>query len=143
MPDRKLSLKEWGELHRDLGIWMSEALRKLLRSISNWPQAIACHGQTVAHFPAARRRGFTLQLGDPSRIAEATGLTVISNFRDGDIAAGGEGAPLAPRFHKLIAGERVGITIHNLGGIGNLTYVGPKNLIIAFDKIGRASCRER
>src|SRR5262249_8509422 len=51
----------------------------------------------------------------------------------GDMAAGGEGAPLAPRFHKLIAGSRTGIAIHNLGGISNLTYLGPGNLIVAFD----------
>jgi anhydro-N-acetylmuramic acid kinase len=135
LPKSKLSLREWGELHRDLGIWIAGALQKILvETPSNLrPQAIASHGQTVAHFPAANKKGFTIQLADPSRIAEVTGLTVISNFRDGDMAAGGEGAPLAPRFHKFIAGSRTGISIHNLGGISNLTYLGPKNLILAFD----------
>jgi anhydro-N-acetylmuramic acid kinase len=135
LPHAKLSLKEWGELHRDLGMWIAQTLAKMLRKIPRrlQPHAIACHGQTVAHFPAAKKRGFTIQLGDASRIAEATGLTVISNFRDGDMAAGGEGAPLAPRFHKLIAGSRAGIAIHNLGGISNLTYLGPRDVIVAFD----------
>jgi anhydro-N-acetylmuramic acid kinase len=114
---------------------MARALENILAKIPTrrQPIAIACHGQTVAHFPAAKKLGFTIQLGDPSRIAEATGLTVISNFRNGDMAAAGEGAPLSPRFHKFIAGARTGISIHNLGGISNLTYLGPKNLVVAFD----------
>lgn len=135
LPDAKLSLKEWGELHRDLGRWMGSALWKIITEAprNRRPVAIGCHGQTVAHFPAARKMGFTIQLGDGTRIAEATELTVILNFRDGDMAAGGEGAPLAPRFHKLIAGGRVGAAIHNLGGISNLTYLGPKEFVVAFD----------
>jgi anhydro-N-acetylmuramic acid kinase len=135
LPDTKLSLREWGELHRDLGAWIAGVLQKILLKTPPplRPHAIASHGQTVAHFPSANKRGFTIQLADPSRIAESTGLTVISNFRDGDMTAGGEGAPLAPRFHKFIAGSRAGISIHNLGGISNLTYLGPKNLILAFD----------
>jgi anhydro-N-acetylmuramic acid kinase len=132
LPGAKLSTREFGELHRDLGIWMADALREMLRGRTR-PDAIACHGQTVAHFPQTRKLGFTLQLGDPARIAEATGVTVISNFRDGDMAAGGEGAPLAPRFHQMIARGRTGIAIHNLGGISNLTYLGPNGLILAFD----------
>jgi anhydro-N-acetylmuramic acid kinase len=132
LPDTKLSLREFGELHRDLGIWMADILKRILKGREQ-PDAIACHGQTVAHFPAAHKKGFTIQLGDPARIAEATGLTVISNFRDGDMAAGGEGAPLAPRFHRFLLGPLNGISIHNLGGISNLTYVGGATLVIAFD----------
>jgi len=136
LPGATLSLKEWGELHRDLGIWFGSALKRILGKAAR-PDAIGCHGQTVAHFPAARRQGFTIQLGDPTRIAQATGLSVISNFREGDMASGGEGAPLAPRFHRLIAGSifknPVGVAIHNLGGISNLTYLGPKDLVLAFD----------
>jgi anhydro-N-acetylmuramic acid kinase len=127
LPGAALSLRHFGELHRDLGIWITRILEKTLTT--NSADVIACHGQTVAHFPAAKKLGFTLQLGDPSRIAEATGLTVISNFRDGDMAAGGQGAPLAPRFHQLIAPKSS--AIHNIGGISNLTYVG--DCTIAFD----------
>jgi anhydro-N-acetylmuramic acid kinase len=132
LPNAKLSLKEWGELHRDLGIWIAGVVKRFLQSREQ-PDAIACHGQTVAHFPAPEKEGFTIQLADPARIAEATGLTVVSNFRDGDMAAGGEGAPLAPRFHRLLAGGQSGISIHNLGGISNLTYVGGPSLVLAFD----------
>jgi anhydro-N-acetylmuramic acid kinase len=135
LPNTKHSLREWGELHRDLGLWIASAVKKILSTIPPrlHPDVIACHGQTVAHFPGAKKQGFTIQLADPSRIANATSRTVISNFRDGDMAAGGEGAPLAPRFHKCIARSRTGISIHNLGGISNVTYLGPQNLILAFD----------
>jgi anhydro-N-acetylmuramic acid kinase len=137
LPGAKLSLKEFGELHRDLGLWYAATISKILSRLphSQYPDAIACHGQTVAHFPAAKKQGFTLQLGDPARIAAATGLTVISNFRDGDMAAGGEGAPLAPRFHELIGDKNT--AIHNLGGISNLTFLGPTT--VAFDT-GPGNC---
>jgi len=130
LPKSRITLREFGELHSDLGAWYGSTLARFCAI--DPPDAIASHGQTVAHFPAARKQGFTFQLGDPSRIAAATGLTVISNFRDGDMAAGGEGAPLAPRFHKLLAKQKR-IAIHNLGGISNLTYIGAKDEVIAFD----------
>jgi anhydro-N-acetylmuramic acid kinase len=142
LPGAKLSLKEFGELHRDLGLWFASALSKILASTpsAQRPDAIACHGQTVAHFPAAKELGFTLQLGDPTRIAAANGLTVISNFRDGDMSSAGEGAPLAPRFHQLIAQHlpEKNLAIHNLGGISNLTYINPTTTI-AFDT-GPGNC---
>lgn len=128
LPGTKLSLKEYGRLHRDLGEWIGSLAAKFVKD--RRVDAIACHGQTVAHFPA---NGFTIQLADPARIAHATGLTTISNFRDGDMAAGGEGAPLAPRFHRALMNDEVGVAIHNLGGISNLTYLGPGGLVLAFD----------
>lgn len=135
-PGAKLSLREFGELNRDLGVWIAEAVSRILKSIpaAQKPDAIANHGQTVAHFPARKKQGFTIQLADPTRIAAATGLTLISNFRDGDMAAGGEGAPLAPRFHQLLA-RRISknpIAIHNLGGISNLTVISG-DTVVAFD----------
>jgi anhydro-N-acetylmuramic acid kinase len=136
LPGAKLSLREFGELHRDIGLWIANSVSRILAKIPNRqrPEAIASHGQTVAHFPAARKMGFTLQLADPTRIAFATGLTVISNFRDGDMSAGGEGAPLAPRFHQLLARtiSKKAIAIHNLGGISNLTYLAGDK-VVAFD----------
>jgi anhydro-N-acetylmuramic acid kinase len=133
-PRTKLTVREFGELHRDLGSWYGSTLARICAA--NPPDAIGSHGQTVAHFPSRRKQGFTIQLGDPARIAAATGLTVVSNFRDGDMAVGGEGAPLAPRFHQLLARKiapRGRIAIHNLGGISNLTYIGAAGEIVAFD----------
>lgn len=128
LPGATLSLREYGQLHRDLGEWIGSAAAKFITG--RRVDTIACHGQTVAHFPAS---GFTIQLADPTRIARATGLTTISNFRDGDMAAGGEGAPLAPRFHRFLLKNQSGVAIHNLGGISNLTYLGPGGLVLAFD----------
>ncbi|MFL5815262.1 MAG: anhydro-N-acetylmuramic acid kinase [Bdellovibrionia bacterium] len=142
-PGTKLTSRDWLALERDLGEWYASALSTIIkkRPADQRPDVIANHGQTVAHFPASKRQGMTWQLGDPTRIARATGLTVISGFRNGDMAAGGEGAPLAPGFHLLLASvldpTKLGIAIHNIGGISNLTYVGPE--VIAFDT-GPGNC---
>ena len=96
--------------------------------------AIASHGQTVAHHPEL---GATLQIGDPSRIAERTGVTTVADFRPRDLAAGGEGAPLAPFFHWAVLGEpSESRVVLNLGGIANLTWLprgGDPDAVIAFD----------
>jgi anhydro-N-acetylmuramic acid kinase len=96
--------------------------------------AIASHGQTVAHHPELRA---TLQIGDPSVIAERTGCTTVADFRPRDVAAGGEGAPLAPFFHfAAFAHPREGRLALNLGGIANLTWIPPgagSDDVIAFD----------
>ena len=96
--------------------------------------AIASHGQTVAHHPELRA---TLQIGDPSLIAERTGCTTVADFRPRDIAAGGEGAPLAPFFHFAALSDpgenRLAL---NLGGIANITWLprgGRADDVIAFD----------
>lgn len=96
--------------------------------------AIASHGQTVAHHP--ERRG-TLQIGDPSVIAERTGCTTVADFRGRDLAAGGEGAPLAPFFHHAALGHpEEGRVVLNLGGIANITWIrrnATAEDVIAFD----------
>jgi anhydro-N-acetylmuramic acid kinase len=111
--------------------------KKLLRSRSQLA-AIGSHGQTVFHDPEGRR---SLQIGESALIAARTGLTTVSDFRVADTALGGEGAPLLPYYHRrLFSGEaRHGLTVHNLGGISNFTYVGPKGKIFALDT-GPASC---
>jgi anhydro-N-acetylmuramic acid kinase len=96
--------------------------------------AIASHGQTVAHCPERRA---TLQIGDPSVIAERTGCTTVADFRPRDLAAGGEGAPLAPFFHHAALGHpEEGRVVLNLGGIANLTWIRrgatPED-VVAFD----------
>ena len=96
--------------------------------------AIGSHGQTVAHHPELRA---TLQIGDPSLIAERTGCTVVADFRPRDIAAGGEGAPLAPFFHWATLGDaNEARLVLNLGGIANVTWLprgGRGEDVIAFD----------
>jgi anhydro-N-acetylmuramic acid kinase len=96
--------------------------------------AIASHGQTIAHYP---EDGVTLQIGAPSRIAERTGVDTIGNFRVRDMAAGGEGAPLAPFFHwSLLTDASEDRLVLNLGGMANVTWL-PRGArpedVLAFD----------
>jgi anhydro-N-acetylmuramic acid kinase len=84
-------------------------------------RAIGSHGQTVFHAPDAEFP-CTVQIGDPNTIAEGTGITTVADLRRRDLAAGGQGAPLAPAFHDAVfrADEHNRVII-NIGGIGNLT----------------------
>jgi anhydro-N-acetylmuramic acid kinase len=131
LPGSKLTLRELLELERDLGEWYGSIFKKMIAQQKIKPDLIANHGQTIAHFPGAARKGVTLQIGDATRIAYLTGLTTVTTFRDGDMSAGGEGAPLAPGFHRLLAGhldpKGEGTSIHNIGGISNFTYLGPSS----------------
>jgi len=94
-------------------------------------RAIGCHGQTVRHRPAL---GFTIQLNDPARLAEKTGLDVVADFRRRDMAAGGEGAPLVPAFHEAVFRDREKHRcVVNIGGISNVTYLPPAGAVTGFD----------
>lgn len=85
--------------------------------------AVGCHGQTVRHRPTGEHP-FTLQVGDPNRVAELTGITVVADFRRRDMAAGGQGAPLVPAFHQAqFRSNLEDRAILNLGGIANLTLL--------------------
>lgn len=81
---------------------------------------IALHGQTLWHAPAADPP-VSYQAGDPSRVAEATGIDVIADFRQRDLAAGGEGAPLAPLFHSALFGSDAPRNVINIGGVANIS----------------------
>ncbi len=84
--------------------------------------AIGAHGQTVRHRPDL---GFTVQLSDPAFLAEGSGIDVVSHFRQADLAAGGDGAPLTPAFHSYLMGSKSEPRyVLNLGGIANLTVMG-------------------
>jgi anhydro-N-acetylmuramic acid kinase len=97
--------------------------------------AIGSHGQTIRHCPTTKdHHGYTLQAGDPNIIAEITGITTVADFRRRDIAAGGQGAPLAPAFHKAIFhSTRQDRIIVNLGGIANITLLPKKGNVIGYD----------
>ena len=97
--------------------------------------AIGSHGQTVYHAPGATPP-CTVQLGDPNVIAERTGITTVADFRRRDMAAGGEGAPLAPAFHRaMFSAPGVERGILNLGGIANLSVLAadPGRPLLGFD----------
>ena len=85
---------------------------------------VGLHGQTILHRP---RQGLTRQLCDGARAAAALKIDVVSDFRSADVAAGGEGAPLAPIYHAaMAAGLERPLMILNWGGVGNVTYLGPR-----------------
>jgi anhydro-N-acetylmuramic acid kinase len=85
--------------------------------------AIGAHGQTVRHRPA---EGYTWQINNPARLAEATGIAVVADFRSRDVAAGGQGAPLVPALHAaLFQDSRRHRVVINIGGIANVTNLPP------------------
>ena len=83
-------------------------------------RAIGAHGQTIRHRPEA---GFSAQLNAPGRLAEATGIDVVADFRNRDIAAGGQGAPLVPAFHAAAFASPTPRVVVNIGGISNITFL--------------------
>jgi len=112
----------------------ADAVKQLLASVQTNAEeiaAIGCHGQTVRHRPEL---GFTLQIGNSALLAELTGITVVSDFRSRDIAAGGQGAPLVPAFHKAVfANDQTSRALVNIGGIANITYLGKNGDVLGFD----------
>ncbi|MCL4361179.1 anhydro-N-acetylmuramic acid kinase [Candidatus Dependentiae bacterium] len=130
----KMTLHEILQLDHDIGLCFAEIIAKLIDEKKDNIDLIALHGQTVAHYPYD---GTTEQLGDPSLVAYKTGISTVYNFRKGDLAAGGQGAPLVPIFHKLLISSykhlKNGIAIHNIGGISNFTYLCDDGQMIGFD----------
>lgn len=94
---------------------------------------VGFHGHTVHHDPAS---GITRQIGDAARLAQATGIDVVSDFRSADVAAGGQGAPFASGYHAALARwlEKP-LAVLNLGGVGNVTWIGGAGeaALLAFD----------
>jgi anhydro-N-acetylmuramic acid kinase len=92
---------------------------------------VGFHGHTIDHRPAARR---TWQIGDGAALSRRLGLAVVCDFRSADVAAGGEGAPLAPLYHAALAKElSPPVAVLNLGGVGNVTWIGGDGALLAFD----------
>ena len=106
-------------------------------------RAVGAHGQTVRHRPGEFDAdplsgqpavGYTLQLNSPALLAERCGIDVVADFRSRDLAAGGQGAPLAPAFHQAwFAQPGEPMQVLNLGGISNLTVLGADGSVLGFD----------
>lgn len=132
-------IERLGILDRKLGQLFAEAALALLADSGFDPKdiaAIGSHGQTIRHRPpsAGNETAFSLQVGDPNTIAELTGITTVADFRRRDIAAGGEGAPLAPAFHAAaFAASGRNRAIVNIGGIANLSLLNGTILAAGFD----------
>ncbi len=102
-------------------------------------ELVGFHGQTILHRPvrpgdASNVQGMTWQIGDARALSRSTGLSVAHDFRTADVAAGGQGAPLVPIAHAaLAAGLPKPLAVLNLGGVGNVTYLGVDGQLLAFD----------
>lgn len=126
------------DLHADIGEWFAEAALTLLSELGVAPADVAAtgsHGQTLWHRPPEQgRRGATLQVGCAATLAERTGIPVVSDFRSRDVAAGGHGAPLVPYADSvLFAAPGRARALQNLGGMANVTWLGPDGDVFAFD----------
>ncbi len=130
------------QLNFRLGKLFADAARQMAVKSSVDIDVIGSHGQTIYHV-SSQKEGIdndmrsTLQIGEPSVIAQETGVTTVADFRTRDIAAGGEGAPLVPYADFILFGrEGISRAVQNIGGISNVTFL-PANCgidkIIAFD----------
>ncbi|MFI4969160.1 MAG: anhydro-N-acetylmuramic acid kinase [Lysobacterales bacterium] len=137
-----IALDDYGRLDVEIGEHFASAALALLHVAGVDPAmvtAIGSHGQTVCHRPGGEHP-FTLQIGDPSVIAERTGILTVADFRRADIAAGGQGAPLLPALHAAVfADPAVPRAILNLGGIANLSVLAHDHDVLGFDT-GPANC---
>ena len=125
---RMVDLELLGVADAQLGEYIGAAVLALLEEAGIGPrsiEAIGSHGQTIRHLPRHDAAPFTLQIGDANRIAERTGITVVADFRRRDVAAGGEAAPLVPAFHAAVFGAAEPRAVLNIGGMANLTLLGP------------------
>lgn len=129
---------ELGELDTLTGQHFAQAANTLINQAGIEPasiRAIGSHGQTIRHQPLGSAP-FSMQIGSPAAIAEATGVSTVSDFRSRDLAAGGQGAPLVPAFHRwLFRSPEQDRCILNLGGIANLTWLpaDEQSSILGFD----------
>ncbi len=108
-----------------------------VRAVAWQADLIGFHGQTILHRPTrpgSNHQPFTWQVGDAQRLARETGLSVAYDFRSADVAAGGQGAPLVPVVHGVMAQALPKpLAVLNLGGVANVTWIGPDGELIAFD----------
>jgi anhydro-N-acetylmuramic acid kinase len=123
------------EVERELTDWHVRAVERFLQkqalSISDI-DIIGFHGQTVLHRPEMR---LTVQLGDGLALARSLGRQVVYDLRAADVAAGGQGAPLVPVYHRALAAslDARPVAFVNIGGVANMTWIGRDGELVAFD----------
>jgi len=132
----KCQLQTLGQVDIALGQFIAQIIQQFLTEQNinpNMIAAIGSHGHTIFHSPDTDMP-FSLQIGNANVIAEATGIATIADFRQRDIAAGGQGAPLVPAFHaELFTDTKQARAIVNIGGIANITRLDQSQPILGFD----------
>lgn len=125
-----VTLKEIGNIDDKLGQMYAKYIKDFIKTYNLDLQdikAVGLHGQTLWHEP---KSGFSMQLGNPNRVAYETGIAVVCDIRRMDMASGGQGAPFAPLFHKLMF-DTPKTAVVNIGGMANITILGDK--LLGFD----------
>ncbi len=126
----------FGKTQRDDDIVEAERLvtdihAQAIAAFDERADIIGFHGQTITHDPD---NAFTWQIGDGKALSRASDMPVVSDMRQADIKAGGQGAPLLPLYHQaMMAGQDMPVMILNLGGVANMTYIGADGSLVAFD----------
>ena len=140
MAPAKTTTQALARLHAELGETFAETAAAAIAALPprHRPSVIGLAGQTLCHLPSVRRgHTVTLQLGDPARVARRTGRLTVGDFRQSDVAAGGQGAPLVPWTDwVLFRSKDVPRAVQNIGGIGNVTWLPPRAKardVLAFD----------
>ena len=138
-----ISLDSFGRADAECGQQFALATQGLLQKAGisgNQVEAIGCHGQTIYHSPGSSP-AITIQIGDPNRVAQLTGITTVADFRRRDMASGGQGAPLVPAFHQAIFQHQEHTrVILNIGGISNITLLpAHRRPVMGFDT-GPGNC---
>jgi anhydro-N-acetylmuramic acid kinase len=129
--DRAPTLSGPDAFTKDVTRRLTERHAEAVAALGRNADIIGFHGQTILHQPLARR---TWQIGDAAGLARSCGVPVAWDFRSTDVAAGGEGAPLAPIYHAVRAASMGGdIAVLNLGGVGNVTAIAADGSLLAFD----------
>jgi anhydro-N-acetylmuramic acid kinase len=121
LPDQTAEV--YAKTHVYFGHWLGQTVRDFIRQQGLRPDFVAAHGQTIFHQP---EKNFTAQIGDGETLAAYLECPVVSNFRNKDVALGGEGAPLVPLGEKYLFPDQQ--LFLNLGGFSNLSYID-----VAFD----------
>ena len=131
--DGRDALRErFADVEADVTEWHAEAIERFLRETRETVDVVGLHGHTLAHRP---QRNWTLQLGDGPALAKRLGRDVVHDFRSADMAAGGQGAPLVPIYHRALAADLSvdrPLCFLNIGGVANLTFVDGDD-VVAFD----------
>jgi anhydro-N-acetylmuramic acid kinase len=143
--DVKKYQKKINCLEKELTIFHAESVHKILKKTKLNLDFIGFHGQTIFH---NAKEKISIQLGDGKLLSKLTKKNVVYNFRENDLINGGEGAPLAPVFHKLLVEQnkiKTPVTILNIGGIANITSISNKSIANRFalsgsEDIGPGNC---
>lgn len=130
-----VNVEQLGQLNVQLAKLFAEGCNKIIQRndlTAAQITAIGCHGITIRHCPDLSHP-FTLQITEPNTLAALTGIDVIADFRGMDMALGGQGAPLVPKFHQALLAKQQEAIFINLGGIANITVIENDKPIIGYD----------